>query len=99
MAEDVNIVVAGAGDPALVNEIMRLIRRYCEANKIIPCPIELRDTMLSVAALTHLEAARMDCSAIEMSEEDFADAARARHQDVTGALAMPLFCTLPRPLH
>jgi len=93
MAKDFQVVVAGSADPDLVNEIMSLIGRYCEAIGVTPCPIELRDTMLAVAALSHLEAGKMDCTATAMSAEDFADAARDSFRIVTGVLAMPLFCS------
>ena len=92
MGKDYDVVVAGSADPDLVNEIMDLIGRYCEANGIVPCPVELRDTMLAVAALAHLEAGKTECTAIAMSGEDFADAARDNFRDVTGVLAMPVFC-------
>ena len=42
----------------LVGEIMRLIERYSKKKEVSPCPSCLRDTMLSVAALLHLEAAK-----------------------------------------
>ena len=92
MGKDFHVVVAGSGDPDLVNEIMSLIGRYCESNGVVPCPVELRDTMLAVAALAHLEAGKMECTATAMSAEDFADAAREIFRDVTGVLAMPVFC-------
>ncbi len=92
MDRDVRVVVAGAGDPDLVNEIMSLIGRYCETRGIVPCPIELRDTLLAVAALSHLEASKMDCTAASICAEDFTDAARESFRDVAGILAMPVFC-------
>jgi hypothetical protein len=92
MDEDVRVVVAGSGDPELVNEIMRVIRRYCERNEVVPCPVELRDILLSVAALTHLEAAKVDCAAVDMSADSFAEAALGTFQDVSGMLAIPVSC-------
>jgi len=92
MGKDFQVEVAGSADPDLVNEIMSLIGRYCAAIGVTPCPIELRDTMLAVAALSHLEAGKMDCTAATMSAEDFAEAARDSFRDVSGELAMPLFC-------
>jgi hypothetical protein len=92
MDKDFHVVVAGCGDPDLVNELMGLIGRYCEANGVVPCPVELRDTMLAVAALAHLEAGKMECTATAMSAEDFADAARENFRDVSGVLAMPKYC-------
>ncbi len=95
MDEKVNVVVAGTADPDLVNEIMRLIWRYCEAIQVVPCPTELRDTLLAVAALSHLEAAETDCTPIELAGDDFAEAARESFRDVTGVQPMPLLCTRP----
>jgi hypothetical protein len=93
MGKDFHVVVAGAADPDLVNEIMGLIGRYCEANGVVPCPVELRDTMLAVAALAHLEAGKLECTSTAVSAEDFAAAARENFRDVTGVFAMPVFCT------
>ncbi len=90
MGKDFDVVVAGSGDPDLVNEIMELIGRYCDAKGIVPYPVELRDTLLAVAALSHLEADKMG-AAMVVYAEDFADAARESFRDVTGALAMPVF--------
>ena len=89
MCKDYRVVVAGSADPDLVNQIMGLIGRYCEANGIAPWPIELRDTLLAVAALSHLEAGTLDGAAVATCAEDFADAARASFRDVTGAPATP----------
>jgi hypothetical protein len=90
MCKDYQVVVAGSADPDLVNQIMGLIARYCEANGITPWPIELRDTLLAVAALSHLESGKLDGAAIATCREDFADAARESFRDVTGVLAMPI---------
>ena len=97
MENSLNVLDVGAGDPDLVSKIMQLIWRYCEDIKVVPCPMELRDTLLSVAALTHLEAAGTDRTAIDMPAEDFAAAARERFHDVSGALPMPVFCNRTRP--
>ncbi len=90
MGKDFDVVVAGSGDPDLVNEIMALIGRYCEANGVEPYPVELRDTLLAVAALAHLEADKMGPAMVAYAE-DFADAARESFRDVTGVLAMPVY--------
>ena len=90
MCKDYQVVVAGSADPDLVNQIMGLIGRYCEANGIAPWPIELRDTLLAVAALSHLEAGKSDGAAVARDAEDFADAARESFRDVTGAPATPI---------
>jgi hypothetical protein len=45
---------------ALTEKIMRTIAGYNQQEHIEPCPVCTRDTMLAVAALLHLEAARLD---------------------------------------
>jgi hypothetical protein len=45
---------------ALTANIMRTIAGYNQDEDINPCPVCLRDTMLAVAALLHLEAAKLD---------------------------------------
>jgi len=87
----VRVQVAGSADPDLVNEIMGLIGRYCKAIGVVPHPIELRDTLLAVAALSHLEAASEACTASPVGAEDFADAARETFRDVTGVSTVPAF--------
>lgn len=96
MTYDVHSIEAGAADTALVEEVLRAIARYCEKNNIVPCPVELRDTMLAVAALTHIEAAKMQCNEADVSANGFAEAACDRFDDVAGALSMPLFCNRDR---
>jgi hypothetical protein len=95
MAQKAQIVDAGAGDPALVEEILQAVARFCERTGVSPCPVELRDTMLAVAALTHIEAVKFDCSEIEPSAQGFAEAASDRFRDVTGVLSMSLYCSGP----
>ncbi len=90
MDKDFDVVLAGSGDPDLVNEIMALIGRYCEERGIAPYPIELRDTLLAVAALTHLEVDKTGPAMVAYAE-DFADAARESFRDVTGVLATPVY--------
>lgn len=92
MREDIVGAAAGCGDPELVDRIMGLIRSYCKKNEVIPCPIELRDTLLAVAALAHLEAARMECRAMQNPADDFALAAHEIYQEAKGMLAAPVFC-------
>jgi hypothetical protein len=80
---------------ALTKAIMRVIGRYSEEEHINLCPVCLRDTMLAVAALLHLEAARLDPEkpgkppvAGKRSEEAFAKAARERLKAVIEADAI-----------
>jgi hypothetical protein len=48
-----------ADELALTEQIMREIKRYSRDKRVEPCPLCLRDTMLAVAALLHLEAANL----------------------------------------
>jgi hypothetical protein len=50
---------------ALVGEVMRVINDYNKKEDIDPCPLCLRDTMLAVAALLQLEAARLKQASTE----------------------------------
>lgn len=92
MRKDVEAAAAGFGDPELVKEIMSVIQSYCKTNDLIPCPVEVRDTLLAVAALAHLEAVRMECRAIDRPVDDFALAAHDTYLKATGMLAAPVFC-------
>jgi hypothetical protein len=47
---------------SLVAEVLRTIDRYSKKNKLSACPSCLRDTMLSLAALLHLEAAKIEAA-------------------------------------
>ena len=64
---------------ALVEEIMRTIEQYGKDKQANLRPACLRDTMLAIAALLHLEAARVD-------SED-ADRPRPRTKQLSDALA------------
>jgi hypothetical protein len=71
---------------APVQTIMQTIRRYGERELIEPCPKCLRKTMLTIAALLHLEAARIDAHTSGRSEafdDDFAEVAREQLKAVT----------------
>jgi hypothetical protein len=71
---------------ALVQTIMQAIKHYGDRELIEPCPRCLRNTMLTIAALLHLEAARIDAHTSVRSEafdDDFAEVARERLQAVT----------------
>jgi hypothetical protein len=70
---------------ALTEKIMRTIKRYQEDEDIKPCPACWRNTMLAVAGLLHLEAAKLDAEKSgkprvggKRLEERFAKAARER---------------------
>jgi hypothetical protein len=71
----------GLGDQhelMLVETIMRTIKRYSEREHIEPCPKCLRDTLLNVAALLHLEVARIGAAKARDFDDHFAEAARER---------------------
>ncbi len=58
---------------ALTEKIMRMIGGYTQDEHIAPCPLCLRDTMLNVAALLHVETARLYAAT---PEKPLADATR-----------------------
>ena len=77
---------------ALTEKIMRMIGGYSQDEHIAPCPLCLRDTMLNVAALLHVEAAKLYAARpeepradAERLDEAFAKAACERLQAVIQA--------------
>jgi hypothetical protein len=79
---------------ALTTKIMEVIDRYNRAEANTPCPTCLRDTMLAIAALLHLEAEKLHAQksgtvplAIKSSTQQFALAAAERLQEVVEANA------------
>ncbi len=52
--------LSARSDYGLVLKIMRTVERYNRDEHIDPDPRSLRDTMLAVAALLHIEAIKMD---------------------------------------
>jgi hypothetical protein len=79
----------------LVGTIMRTIEQYHKDVNADPCPVCLRDTMLAVAALLHLQAARIDgvnprLGADGFFEEDFGEAARESLRAVAETAAVNL---------
>ncbi len=74
----------------LVGKVMRTIEQYNKEVNADPCPSCLRGAMLAVAALLHLEAARLGGANSLLSssgalEEEFGEAARERLHAVTQA--------------
>jgi len=45
---------------ALAGRILRVIEKYSEDNRTYPCPGCLRNSIMAIAALLHLEAAKAD---------------------------------------
>ena len=81
-----------AHELALTKEIMGGIGRYRQDEHIDPCPLCLRDTMLAVAALLHLEAvtvarakSRKTAVGGKRIIEEFTEAASERLEAVIGA--------------
>jgi hypothetical protein len=79
---------------ALVSELVRVIEQYNKRNRAGPCPACLRDTMLAVAALLHLEAARTNSADADRPSprarklgDAFAKAARESIKNVSLAKA------------
>jgi hypothetical protein len=78
----------------LVGELMRLIGDYGTRENIGPCPLCLRDTVLAIAALLHIEAARIGQTAsagAPLSVKDLghtlAEAVRERLESIVEAKA------------
>ena len=87
-----NCDFTGADELALTKEIMGVIGRYHQHQHIDPSPLWLRNTMLAVAALLHLEAvtvarAKSQKTAVDGKRiiEEFAEAASERVEAVIGA--------------
>jgi hypothetical protein len=81
-------------EQALARKLMRVIASYSKKEGIDICPLCLRDTMLAVAALLHLEAARIDSESrnrppprAKKLGDTLAKAARNALQDVSSAKA------------
>jgi len=66
-------------DLVLVAEIMSMLKQYYEDENIVPEPLSLRNTMLAVAALLHLESLDYD---VEKARETFAEFARAQLDEI-----------------
>jgi hypothetical protein len=78
----------GIHELVLVEKIMRVIGNYSHDERISPCPRCLRDTMLAVAALLHLEAVKLRATNRRKEkrfDDEFAKAARARLSAVADA--------------
>ncbi len=77
---------------ALAGKILRMIEGYTKANETYPCPKCLRNSMMAIAALLHIEAAKMDedgaaqCSPDYGFVEGFAETARERILSVMDAV-------------
>jgi hypothetical protein len=80
---------------ALASELMRAIGGYSRRENIEACPLCLRDTMLAIAALLHLEAARIGSeisrtprACTKQLSNALAKAARKALEDVADAKAI-----------
>jgi hypothetical protein len=78
----------------LIEKIMRMIENYSKDKPIDPCPICLRNTMLAVAALLHLEAGKIDGEGLDQNaaksthfHSAFTEAARERLEAVLQIVA------------
>ena len=71
---------------ALAGRILRMIENYSEENRTYPCPGCLRNSIMAIAALLHLEAAKADDDGNERAAsapdsgfvDTFAETARER---------------------
>ena len=77
---------------ALAGKILRMIESYTRDNETYPCPGCLRNSIMAIAALLHLEAAKMDDNGCGHSSPEpgfvdtFTDAARERIVSVMDAV-------------
>jgi hypothetical protein len=76
---------------SLVERILRTIEQYNKDQNIDPCPACLRDAMLAVAALLHLQSARLQIPATlpataDPLEVEFGTIAQERLRAVTEAV-------------
>jgi len=78
---------------ALAGRILRMIEGYTKDNATYPCPRCLRNSMMAIAALLHLEAEKMEqhgvCEGLPEPGfvEGFAEAARERIISVMDAVS------------
>ena len=80
---------------ALAGKILRMIEKYSEENRTYPCPGCLRNSIMAIAALLHLEAAKADEEeSAQISQampagfvETFAEAARERMLSIMESVA------------
>jgi len=77
---------------ALAGKILRMIESYTKDNETYPCPGCLRNSIMAIAALLHLEAAKMDNNRCGKRSTEpgfvdtFTDAARERILSVMDAV-------------
>jgi hypothetical protein len=80
---------------ALAGRLLRMIENYTREHGTYPCPKCLRNSMMAIAALLHLEASKIEegeCAARPQRGEPgfvdgFAEAARERLLDIMDAMA------------
>ncbi len=78
---------------ALAGRILRMIESYSHENETYPCPTCLRNSIMAIAALLHLEAAKIDERNPEQRSphhngfvDTFTEAARERMLSVMDAV-------------
>ena len=77
---------------ALAGKILRMIEGYTRDNETYPCPACLRNSIMAIAALLHLEASKMDDGGCGRRSTEpgfvdtFTDAARERILSVIDAV-------------
>lgn len=84
---------AEAHELALARRLAQMIEDYTQVNRTYPCPKCLRDLIMAIAALLHLEAIKIDKKAARQNwpegtsfTEAFAEAARERMLSVMAAV-------------
>ncbi len=82
-----------AHELTLVGTIMHAIEHHNKTEDAECCPACLRDALLAVAALLHVEAVRLNSAnggETHTLEADFANAACQRLADISEAMPMPV---------
>jgi hypothetical protein len=73
-------------DPILVKRVMAVVEDYIREKKALPSPAPLRDTMLAVAAVLHIDAVRTGGAGdYESIVEGFGESARKQVRAVIEA--------------
>lgn len=76
----------GPYDPRLVKRVMAAIEDYIREKKALPSPAPLRDTMLAVAAVLHMDAVKTGGAGdYESIVNGFGESARKQVRAVIGA--------------
>ncbi len=97
-----NCDFAEAHELALIRRLLQMIENYTQAHRTYPCPKCLRNMIMAIAAMLHLETMKIDKTASGQNgpkgirfADGFAEAARERMLFMMAAVA-DLDCALDR---